>query len=162
MKRCALAGFYFFLIAGAYGQLSGCTTYADNPPAMSTEEPLNTVLPDHIEADPERDFYHQSLLREDMRAMTISVRKLLVLDSQKEVSAKDRHRQVMRELDNLEGIARIIDEDEELVGYSLSRPYLGAFLHDVSMAREFALQDPPDYQPATWLIKSCLFCHKNI
>ena len=158
-KYMQTRGFLTSLIVTC-GLLSGCTTYVDSPPITAVAP--DTGRPLHIEPDSERDLYHQSLLREDMRAMTISVRKLLVLDSQKDVSTKDRHRQVMRELDNLEGIARIIDEDEALQGYSQSSPYLGAFLHDVSMAREFALRDPPDYQPATWLIKSCLFCHKNI
>ena len=135
----------------------GCTTNAD---ILESEQRATSRNAD--EEALERDMYHRALLREDMRAMTISVRKLLVLDAQSEVSDEERHRKVMRELDNLEGTARIVQEDGELISYSLLYPYLGSFLHDVSMAREFALQNPPNYQPATWLIKSCLFCHKNI
>lgn len=136
---------------------SGCTTNADIP---AFEQEISSEGDDS--GTLERDTYHRALLREDMRAMTISVRKLLVLDAQSEVSEEERHRQVMRELDNLEGTARVVQEDGEISNYSLLNPYLGSFLHDISMAREFALQSPPNYQPATWLIKSCLFCHKHI
>ena len=143
-----------------------CTTYAerltadvDGTPGAYAGNAASSVTEENRF---DRNNYHQSLLREDMRAMTISVRKLLVLDSQAGISAEERHKQVLRELDKLESIATMIEEDGELTSYSLVSPYIGAFLHDVYLARENAEKSAPDYQPATWLIRSCLSCHQNI
>jgi len=112
--------------------------------------------------NPDMDSYHERMLKDDMRAMARSVRRLLVLETDGVLPADERHTRVMRELEILEGIGEVINEDSEIYNYSVSSPYMGSFLHDVSMAREFAEGEPPDYQPATGLVKSCMFCHQNL
>jgi len=107
------------------------------------------------------DNYHERMVKDDKRAMARSVRRLLLLASEGLYAADERHERVLRELEILEGIAEVINEDSEIYSYSVSSPYMGSFLHDISMAREFAESDPPDYQPATGLVNSCRFCHQN-
>jgi len=136
------------LLLGAASLTIGC--------AIVTTDPL---APGQI--IPEMDSYHERMLKDDMRAMARSVRRLLVLDTQGGISAAERQTRVMRELDQLEGIAAVINQDSEIYNYSVSSPYMGSFLHDITMAREFAEAEPPDYQPATGLVKSCMFCHQN-
>jgi len=112
--------------------------------------------------DNRMDSYHERMLKDDMRAMARSVRRLLLLASEGLYAADERHERVLRELEILESIAGVINEDSEIYNYSVSSPYMGSLLHDISMAREFAELDPPDYQPATGLVNSCTFCHQNL
>jgi len=109
-----------------------------------------------------RDSYHERVLRDDMNAMANSVRTLLALNSRDDISSGERKNLVLLQLDNLEGTAIIIDEGAEIFNYSVMSPYMGSFLHDVSVARDFALMDPPDFGPATELIDSCMHCHQNM
>ncbi len=109
-----------------------------------------------------RDSYHEHLLREDMHSMANSVRMLLALNHMNEINIEERKKRVLRQLLILEGTARIIDEDAEIYNYSVKNLYMGSFLHDVDMAREFALMDPPDFEPSAGLIKSCLLCHQTL
>jgi len=105
-----------------------------------------------------RDSYHERMLREDMHAMAASVRVLLAIE-RKDVD--ERRKKVLRELDVLEGTATIINEGAEIFNYSVMSPYMGSFLYDVEIAREFALKNPPNFEPSTELINSCLFCHQT-
>jgi len=94
--------------------------------------------------------------------MANSVRMLLALNHMEELEIAERKKRVLHQLDILEGTARILDENAEIYDYSVRSPYMGAFLHDVGIAREFALLDPPDFEPSAGLIKSCLFCHQTL
>ncbi len=105
---------------------------------------------------------HNSLLNEDMRYMLTSIRNLMLLSIDTGLTDSERQDRVLRELDLLNSTARILKDGEELYGYSVADPYLGSFIHDISMAKEFALQSPPDYEPAIGLRKSCLMCHENL
>lgn len=111
---------------------------------------------------PVAELNHSSLLKQDMRFMYSSLLTLFSLASDTSVSDSARLNQVLKELDILDVTARVIKNGEELYGYSVADPYLGSFLHDVSMAREFAQLTPPDYGPATGLIRSCLVCHEDL
>lgn len=114
------------------------------------------------ESSQNRDSYHEHLLHEDMHSMANSVRMLLALNHMEELEIAERKKRVLHQLDILEGTARILDENAEIYDYSVRSPYMGAFLHDVGIAREFALLDPPDFEPSAGLIKSCLFCHQTL
>lgn len=105
---------------------------------------------------------HDNQLRKDMLSMSASVLKLFALDNMDNIDDAERQRQILQELDKLEKTARILVNDVEIKNYSIRSPFMGSFLHDVGMAREFALMDPPDFRPSTGLIKSCLLCHENL
>jgi hypothetical protein len=108
------------------------------------------------------DLHHEQYLKEDMRLMNISVKALQTLATDDTIDAEERHARVMRELDTIQSTARIIKDGREIFSYSSISPYMGSFLYDLAVAREHAQRTPPDYQPATWLVKSCLYCHDNI
>ena len=70
--------------------------------------------------------------------------------------------QVLAQLDAIEGIARSIDADNAVTNWSVINRYMGAFIYDVLVAREFAADEPPNYVPANRLIRSCLSCHSSL
>lgn len=112
--------------------------------------------------DSMKDNPHENQLRTDMLAMSGSVLKLFAFDNMTNLDDAERQKRILQELDKLEKTARILINDVEIKNYSIRSPFMGSFLHDVGMAREFALMDPPDYRPSTGLIKSCLLCHKSL
>ena len=106
-------------------------------------------------------YAHSGQLADDMRSMMQGVTNLMSIETDKSISDTHRHLRIMRELAMLENAAKVIKDGTEISGYSSTNPYMGAFLHDIQMAKEFAELTPPDYQPATSLIKSCVYCHQN-
>lgn len=106
--------------------------------------------------------HHEYLLLQDMYSMSASVISLFALASLDQIDEEERQKRILAELDKLEEIARLQIDNVEVLNYSVVSPYLGSFLHDVGMAREFALMDPPNFKPATGLIESCLLCHENL
>lgn len=70
--------------------------------------------------------------------------------------------QVLAQLDAIEGIARSIDADNAVTNWSVINRYMGAFIYDVLVAREFAADEPPNFVPANRLIRSCLSCHSSL
>lgn len=105
---------------------------------------------------------HESALHSDMRAMATSLRVLAELNFDTEISAVQQQGIVQRELSNVERIATGIGGGDVITNYSVINRYMGAFLYDVGLAKEFADRDPPNYVPANRLIKSCLSCHSSI
>jgi len=108
------------------------------------------------------DLHHEQYLKEDMKLMDISVKALQTLSGDDTIEDDERHARVLRELEILDTTARIIQQGQEIFSYTTVSPYMGSFLYDLAVAREHASRSPPDYRPATWLVKSCLYCHDNI
>jgi len=120
------------------------------------------VMADDSSGKPERQNHHEHLLLKDMYTMSSSVITLFALDNMEGIDAAERQKRVLGELDKLEQVARILVNNVEIHNYSVRGPFMGSFLHDVGMAREFALMDPPNFKPSTGLIKSCLLCHESL
>lgn len=106
-------------------------------------------------------YVHRGQLAEDMSLMMQGVTNLMTIEVDSSISDARRHSRIIRELRVLQNAAKVIRDGTEITGYSENNPYMGAFLHDIRMAMEFAEMTPPDYQPATSLIKSCVYCHKH-
>lgn len=104
----------------------------------------------------------ESELSINMQAMAdrITVLSLVALDNQ--LSLAQRRDKVVPLLNSIELIAAELDHDGAVTNYSVINRYMGAFLHDVAVARRLAYGDPPDLMPAQRLIKSCLACHAAI
>ena len=130
--------------------------------ALLLTSPDARVTADDSAEKTDRQMHHEHLLLKDMYAMSSSVITLFALDNLHIVDNGELQKRVLRELDNLENIAKILSNNSEIHNYSIRGPYMGSFLHDVGMAREFALMDPPDFKPSTGLIKSCLLCHDSL
>lgn len=106
--------------------------------------------------------YHESAFRNDMLDMADSLRTILVIAVDEEQSIDEQQRVILRELEVLNALAAVVDEDGQVYSYTQRNPYMGSFLHDIGMAKEFAGAAPPDFEPARRLINSCLFCHKSL
>jgi len=104
---------------------------------------------------------HDSHLATDMQSMFRSATALMSLETDGGITEEERLSRIMRELDNLDDTARILKNGREITNYSLTSLYMGSFLHDVQMAKEFATLSPPDFEPAYGLIRSCQYCHDN-
>jgi len=72
------------------------------------------------------------------------------------------YQSVHAELDKIERIASGLGGPDTITNYSVINRYMGAFLYDVTVAREFAERDPPNYVPAFRLLKSCQACHESM
>lgn len=110
--------------------------------------------PVHIIADTE---LHDAM--QDM-ADRIAVIALLSVDSNLHIEKK-RNR-IIPLLDEIQTIASDIDGNGAVTNFSVVNRYMGSFLYDVSLAKQFASQQPPNLVPAERLIKSCLSCHESI
>lgn len=108
------------------------------------------------------DRYHKSFLAGDMQAMARSLRRITQFANSIDQTDEQRQKSILRELDVLQGIATTVDEEGTVFNYTLRNPYMGSFLHDISMAEEFAAYEPPDYTASTGLIRSCLYCHQSL
>lgn len=107
------------------------------------------------------DHHHEGHLSTDMQSMFRSAMALMTLETDGGITEEERLSRIMRELNNLDDTARILRDGKEITQYSLASPYMGSFIHDVRMAKEFAALSPPDFVPAYGLIRSCQYCHEN-
>jgi hypothetical protein len=105
---------------------------------------------------------HENVLRRDMQTMADSLGVLAELYFKTEVTDAQRHDIVHKELNTIERIASGIGGGEIITNYSVINRYMGAFLYDVNLAREFANRNPPNFVPANRLMNSCLSCHASI
>ena len=139
------------LLAGVAILAGSCTTHSggDVPLVDSYEQFM-------------QERYHESVLRRDMQLMADSLRSILIVASDSTLVDQDKQAAIVGELKSLKNLADIVDADAEIYSYTTRNPYMGSFLHDITAATEFARNDPPDFRPATGLIKSCLFCHKDL
>jgi hypothetical protein len=106
--------------------------------------------------------YHEGAFRADMLKMTDSLRTILVVAVDDKLETDEQRTHILTELDTLQELASAIDDDGEVYSYTNRNPYMGSFLHDIDMAREFASDTPPNFEPSRKLINSCLFCHKSL
>lgn len=68
--------------------------------------------------------------------------------------------EVLLELNRIQQIARGLRGDEEIPSYSVINRYMGSFLYDIEVAKQFAKRDPPFFVPSNRLVKSYLSCHQ--
>ena len=102
---------------------------------------------------------HESVLRSDMKTMANSLGVLANLHFETDIGDAQRQYMVIRELGTIEEIASGIGGDDVVTNYSIINRYMGAFLYDVSLAKQFANREPPNYIPANRLLNSCMSCH---
>ena len=137
-----------FLITGALAllTLTACATSFQ----AQDEEPARF----HILSERE--------LQLDMQTMANSISAIAFIALDSDMAPDQQQARVLFFLDSIRSIATDIDHDHAVTNYSAINRYMGAFLHDVGVAREFAAREPPNLVPAQRLIKSCLSCHDSI
>ena len=153
-RRQFMNGIPAFSIVVISTLITGCTGILENGPISGRRQSQQSYYTS--------DLHHEQYLKEDMQLMDISVKALQSLSGDDKIEGDERQARVLRELEILETTAQLIKDGQEIFSYSSVSPYMGSFLYDLSVAREHATKSPPDYQPATWLVKSCLYCHDNI
>jgi len=105
---------------------------------------------------------HESVLHADMTTMAHSLGRLARLHFDTDITDTERHSIVINELNSIERIASGIGGDDVVTNYSVINHYMGAFLYDVALAKQFAYRDPPNYVPANRLLNSCRSCHNSL
>ena len=123
--------------------LSGCTVVA-------TEEPVRFHLINELQ------------LRSEMQRMANRIIVLTEMSMAEENPGTASRNDVLLELNRIQQIARGLRGDEEVTNYSVINRYMGSFLYDVEVAKQFAKRDPPNFVPSNRLVKSCLSCHQSI
>lgn len=103
---------------------------------------------------------HQ-VLREDMQNMWVSLKKIVRLESEALPDHERSRSGILDELDNLKNYAELLSAENSIYNYKFREPYMRSFIHDVEMAKEFASEKSPDFEPSANLIYSCQFCHVN-
>jgi hypothetical protein len=97
----------------------------------------------------------------DMQEMAINLSAIIGVTLDESSSAESQSDTVVPILDKIQQIAYELG-GKGLTNYSVINRYMGAFLYDVGIAREFALKSPPNLLPAERLVKSCLSCHESL
>jgi hypothetical protein len=96
----------------------------------------------------------------DMQQMAINLSAILGTTLDETASVESQSASIVPILDKIQRIAYELG-GEGLTNYSVINRYMGAFLYDVGIAREFALRSPPNLVPAGRLVKSCMSCHDS-
>jgi len=118
-----------------------------------------------ITADSKKPDFHvlgQAMLHGEMRLMAAELRILLDTHLDDSLPEPGRQQKALAALNRIQSIASGIGGDDVVTNYSVINDYMGAFLYDVGVAKEFAMKNPPNYFPGGTLIKSCLSCHQSI
>lgn len=123
--------------------VSGCTVVA-------TEEPVSFHLINELQ------------LRSEMQRMAKRIVVLTEMSMAEENPGTASRNDVLLELNQIQQIAWGLRGDEEVTNYSVINRYMGSFLYDIEVAKQFAKRDPPNFVPSNRLIKSCLSCHQSI
>jgi hypothetical protein len=103
------------------------------------------------------------VVQNDMQLMAdqLALIALTLLDAQS--TDAERRQQILPRLDRIETIATTLEGGDQVVtNYSVINHYMGAFLYDVNVARQFALREPANLIPSGRLVKSCMSCHESI
>lgn len=117
------------------------------------DHPEDSPLGFHVISD--------TALRWNMQDMAVSLGEILNITLDESLTPDEQSASVIPILGRIELIAYDIGGDR-LTNYSVINQYMGAFLHDVGVARDFAQREPPNLVPAGRLVKSCLACHESI
>ena len=145
-RGCANWPLGVVVAAAALVSLAGCT-----PPPEKPEAPFHVI--------------EERVLHTQMKQMSTHLAEVTELTMGVGDTAGGNpalKAQVLAQLDTIEGIARGIDADNAITNWSVINRYMGAFIYDVRVAREFAADEPPNYVPANRLIRSCLSCHSSL
>jgi len=105
---------------------------------------------------------HEPALHSEMRTMGVSLGTLAKYYFEKDLDEKQLYDGVHAELNKLERTASRLGGVDTITNYSVINRYMGAFLYDVRLAREFAEREPPNFVPAFRLINSCQSCHESM
>ena len=105
---------------------------------------------------------HEAALHADMTTMATSLGRLANLHFDTDIADAERHSIIISELNTVERIASGIGGDDVITNYSVINRYMGAFLYDVALAKQFAYREPPNYVPANRLLNSCRSCHNSL
>ena len=101
-------------------------------------------------------------LRAEMSLMAHQLATISNLSLDSSRSEHSKSAEIIASLDRIKSIASDLGGDDVVTNYSVINRYMGAFLYDVQLAREFALRDSPNNYPAYTLVKSCLSCHQSL
>ncbi len=101
-------------------------------------------------------------LHADMSLMAKQIATLSNMSLDNSRSERSKSTDVLASLDRIEAIASGLGGEGVVTNYSVINRYMGAFLYDIQIAREFALRDPPNHFPSYTLVKSCLSCHQSL
>ena len=103
------------------------------------------------------------VVQTDMQLMADQLALIALTTLDVEATDVARRQQILPMLDRIETIATtLVGGDEVVTNYSVLNHYMGAFLYDVDVARQFALREPANLLPAGRLVKSCMSCHESI
>jgi len=105
---------------------------------------------------------HEPALHSEMRSMGNSLGVIVTHYYENKLNDSELHDIVSTELTNIESIAASLGGEDTITNYSVISRYMGAFLYDVRLAREFAERDPPNFLPAFRLVHSCQSCHESM
>lgn len=122
------------------------------------------AVPDSVKAPVPAHFHilSQSEITDGMQQMADRVRLIASTRLNRELSLEQQRKRILPQLDDIKTIAGNLDGDGAVTNYSVINRYMGSFLFDVDVARQFAQRDPPNLIPAQQLINSCLSCHESI
>ena len=93
-----------------------------------------------------------------MKGMSAELLTITTLTSQSTLTPSE-HNELLKRLQSLSLKARTIGGEGVVTNYSVINQYMGAFIYDVELAKQFANMDTPNYVPANRLVKSCISCH---
>lgn len=100
-------------------------------------------------------------LRSEMKLMGAELRILLDIYLGDNLPEPERNETTLASLNKIDSIAEGLGGGDKITNYSVINDYMGAFLYDVGIAKDFATRNPPNYFPSGTLIKSCLSCHES-
>jgi len=101
-------------------------------------------------------------LSQGMQNMANRISIIALLGMNDDMGAEQKRIRVISLLDEIESLASSIDGHGSVTNYSVINRYMGSFLYDVSLARQFANRQPPNLVPSQRLIKSCMACHESL
>lgn len=103
----------------------------------------------------------ESELRSEMLKLADNIGEVADITTDKNSTLKIQRERIIPLLNNIESVASGLGGGPVVTNYSVINYYMGAFLYDVSVAREFVNKNPPNIVPASRLINSCLACHRS-
>lgn len=117
-----------------------------------------------IEKEPTHFHYlSPTIVQSDMQNMADQIALITLTLLNADSTNEESQKKVLSMLDRIENIAQTFTVGgEALTNYSVINRYMGAFLYDIGIAREFALREPANLLPAGRLVKSCMSCHDSI
>lgn len=125
---------------------------------------LNSCSSVQVEEKKTADFHliTEPELHETMQTMANQIAAIALLSLDSEMNTDEQRARVLNLLDGIQASASELDGNGAVTNYSVVNRYMGSFLYDVELARQFVNRQPPNLIPAQRLVKSCLACHESI